>query len=171
MLPKGLRQMLIVDAMTTEDWPEVARIYQEGMDTNLATFQTTCPPYEQWDAGHLTHSRLILRDSSTTVGWAALASVSNRCVYAGVSEVSVYIDTQHQGRGLGERLLKALIRLSVDNGIWTLQSQIMRDNAASIRLHDKCGFRMVGYRERIGRDRNNIWRDTVLMERREPSIN
>lgn len=162
--------MLIIDEMTVEDWPEVARIYQEGMDTNLATFQTVCPPYEQWDTGHLKHSRLILRDDDKILGWAALGAVSNRCVYAGVSEVSVYIDQQHQGRGLGERLLNDLIKSSVANGIWTLQSQIMRDNAASIRLHEKCGFRMVGYREKIGRDRNNAWRDTALMERREPSI-
>ena len=163
--------MLSIEAMTAEDWPEVARIYQEGMDTNLATFQTTAPPYEQWDTGHLGHSRLILREDGQIIGWAALSSVSNRCVYAGVSEVSVYVDQRHQGRGIGEKLLNALIKSSVDNGIWTLQSQIMRDNTASIRLHEKCGFRQVGYREKIGQDRHNVWRDTVLMERREPSIN
>lgn len=161
---------MTIEAMADEDWSEVARIYQEGMDTNLATFQTTCPPYDQWDAGHLRHSRLVLRDSDQIAGWAALASVSNRCVYAGVSEVSVYVDSQHQGKGFGQQLLTALIKSSVENGIWTLQSQIMRDNAASIRLHDKCGFRLVGYREKIGQDRNGDWRDTVLMERREPSI-
>lgn len=162
--------MFSIEAMTPEDWPEVARIYQEGMDTNLATFQTSAPPYEQWDTGHLQHSRLVLREDGQIIGWAALSSVSNRCVYAGVSEVSVYVDQKRQGWGFGEKLMKALVKSSVDNGIWTLQSQIMRDNAASIRLHEKCGFRQVGYREKIGRDRNNVWRDTVLMERRESSI-
>lgn len=161
---------MTIEVMTDEDWPEVARIYQEGMDTNLATFQTACPPYDQWDAGHLRHSRLVLRDGDQMAGWAALASVSNRCAYAGVSEVSVYVDPRHQGKGFGQQLLTALIKSSIENGIWTLQSQIIRDNAASIRLHDKCGFRLVGYREKIGQDRNGDWRDTVLMERREPSI-
>lgn len=162
--------MLSIEAMTPEDWPEVARIYQEGMDTNLATFKTTAPPFEQWDTGLLQHSRLVLREDGQIVGWAALSSVSNRCVYAGVFEVSVYVDQRSHGRGYGEKRLKALVKSSVDNGIWALQSQTMRDNAASIRLHGKCGFRPVGYREKIGRDRHNVWRDTVLMERREASI-
>ncbi|MEA5143242.1 MAG: N-acetyltransferase family protein [Oscillibacter sp.] len=155
--------------MSETDWPEVSRIYQEGMDTNLATFQSERPTWEQWDASHLKNCRLVITGNDKVFGWAALTAVSGRCVYAGVAEVSIYIGQENRSRGLGKALLLELIRCSEENGFWTLQSGIMQNNAASIRLHGSCGFRMVGYREKIGRDRYGNWRDTVLMEKRSES--
>lgn len=156
----------IIRPMTESDWPRTAEIYQQGMDTNKATFQCECPAYEDWNAAHLNACRLVMTEHDIVVGWAALSPVSNRPVYAGVAEVSIYLDTAHCGAGLGTQLLMSLIDLSEKHGIWTLQSGIMRDNPASVRLHEKCGFRIVGYREKIGCDRFGSWRDTVLMERR-----
>ena len=152
--------------MTSEDWPRVAEIYKEGMDSNLSTFQTECPLYEDWDCAHLKVGRLVIEADGTVVGWTALSAVSSRCVYAGVAELIIYLDFDHHGKGLGSQLLSALISESEKAGFWTLQSGIMQNNTASIRLHEKCGFRTVGYRERIGCDRFGVWRNTVLMERR-----
>ncbi len=159
-----IRQML------EGDWKDVSRIYQDGMDTNLATFQCSCPTYEEWDSSHLKSCRLVIVANENIVGWAALSTVSSRCVYAGVAEVSIYIDNNFKGKGLGEKLLNELIYFSEEKGIWTLQSGIMQDNHASIRLHEKCGFRMVGYREKIGCDLFGNWRNTVLMERRSEKV-
>lgn len=152
--------------MTKADWQRTAEIYRQGIATNKATFQCECPDYRDWDASHLDICRLVITKHNTVVGWAALSSVSDRAVYAGVAEVSIYVDTDYAGEGLGARLLTELIASSEENGIWTLQSGIMRDNTVSIRMHEKCGFRIVGYRENIGCDRFGCWRDTVLMERR-----
>lgn len=152
--------------MTDDDWEDVRAIYQMGMDTNMATFQTECPPFAQWDSSHLDSCRLVAEASGRVIGWAALSPVSSRCVYAGVAEVSVYVDPTIHGKGIGTALLKQLCIESEKDGLWTLQSGIMQDNSASIRLHEKCGFRVIGYRERIGQDRNGIWRNTVLMEKR-----
>ncbi|MFV0517413.1 MAG: GNAT family N-acetyltransferase [Aminipila sp.] len=152
--------------MRNNDWPFIAEIYQKGIETNIATFQSRCPTFEQWDQTHLKNCRLVLLLCNIVVGWAALTPVSNRCVYAGVAEVSIYLSPNQQRKGLATQLLKELIYASEKAGIWTLQSGIMQDNYASIRLHEKCGFRMVGYRERIGRDQLGKWRNTVLMERR-----
>lgn len=159
---------IAIRAMREADWPFVAEIYQQGMDTNLATFQIECPSYAQWDASHRKDCRLVAVSDGNVAGWAALTPVSSRCVYAGVAEVSIYISPAYARKGLGARLLRALISASEQEGIWTLQSGIMRDNIASIHLHEACGFRMVGYRERVGRDRFGVWRDNVLMERRCP---
>lgn len=148
------------------DWPSINQIYQEGIETNTATFQSECPTWEEWDASHLKNCRLVITLNDEVVGWAALTVVSSRCVYAGVAEVSVYVGKEQRGHGAGKTLLFELIRCSEENGLWTLQSGIMSENLASIRLHESCGFRMVGYREKIGRDRYGIWRNTVLMERR-----
>ena len=155
--------------MSESDWPDVGRIYQAGMDTNMATFQTECPSWQEWNASHLDDCRIVVLSGNTVAGWAALTAVSGRCVYAGVAEVSIYIDPDLQGKGAGTSLLNALIQESEKQGYWTLQSGILQENLASIRLHERCGFRMVGYRERIGKDRFGIWRNTVLMERRGPS--
>ena len=155
--------------MLDSDWPAVRRIYREGIDTNLATFQSECPTWEEWDASHLKDCRLVITEAGRVLGWAALTAVSGRCVYAGVAEVSIYIAQDHRGQGAGKALLLELIRFSEKSGFWTLQSGIMQNNAASIRLHESCGFRMVGYREKIGRDRFGTWRNTVLMEKRSAS--
>jgi len=152
--------------MLESDWPLVSKIYREGMETNLATFQTECPAWESWDASHLKTCRLVITAQGGVIGWAALTAVSGRCVYAGVAEVSIYVDQAHRGAGVGKALLAELILRSEQSGFWTLQSGIMQENAASVRLHESCGFRMVGYREKIGQDRFGCWRNTVLMERR-----
>lgn len=156
--------------MTDADWMAVSEIYQQGMDTNLATFQVECPSFEEWDCGHLPFGRLVAVSGGDVVGFVVLSAVSSRCVYSGVCEVSIYIAEECRGKGVGTCLFDALIRISEENGIWTLQSGIMSDNLASIRLHERCGFRVVGYRERIGCDRFGKWRDTVLMERRSAAV-
>lgn len=155
-----------IRAMTEEDWPEVARIYQQGMDGNLATFQTVCPSFADWDAAHHSACRLVAQRDGAVLGWAALSPVSSRVVYAGVAELSIYITREARGQGVGKALLNALIAASEQSGFWTLQSGIMENNLASIALHTSCGFRLVGSRERIGQDRFGVWRNTVLMERR-----
>ena len=156
--------------MTPIDWQHVEAIYKSGIDTNLATFQVEVPTYKEWDSAHLKCCRLIALDGGTVIGWAALSPVSSRSVYAGVAEVSVYIAESYWGGGVGVLLLNVLVEQSELSGIWTLQSGIMADNIASIRLHEKCGFRQVGFRERIGKDRFGQWRNTVLMERRSNQI-
>ena len=156
----------LIRGMQEADWPDVWRIYQQGMDTNLATFETKCPAWEQWDASHEQRCRLVVTRGDEVHGFAALSAVSVRCVYAGVAEISIYIDEACRGQGLGKALLRQLIGCSEENGFWTLQSGIMQENAASVSLHESCGFRRVGCRERIGRDRYGVWRNTILMERR-----
>lgn len=156
--------------MQKGDWKSVSEIYQQGMNTNLATFQTECPAYEEFDQSHMEQCRFVITEGDVIAGWAALTPVSSRCVYRGVAEVSIYIHDTDRGKGAGSQLLNSLSRQSEKDGIWTLQSGIMADNNASIRLHEKCGFRQVGFRERIGQDRFGQWRNTVLMERRSNLI-
>lgn len=155
--------------MQAGDWPAVKSIYELGLATGNASFQTSAPSWEEWDNSHLKHSRIVAKDGEKIAGWAALTSVSGRCVYAGVAEVSVYIDPTYQGRGLGGQLLEALIRESENNGIWTLQAGIFPENGASLHIHEKAGFRRVGVREKIGQMKG-VWRDTVLLERRSKTI-
>ena len=155
-----------IRALREADWPDVSRIYQLGMDTNRATFQSECPSWDEWNRSHLEPCRLVITKDEKVLGWAALTAVSGRCVYAGVAEVSIYIDAAVRGKGVGKALLNALIATSESAGFWTLQSGIMENNAASIALHTSCGFRAVGYREKIGQDRFGVWRNTLLMERR-----
>ncbi len=154
--------------MDASDWEAVSRIYLEGIRTNLATFETVCPPYDVWDSAHLAHCRLVIEDAGEVVGWATLSPVSKRSAYSGVAEVSIYMAEKTRGQGLGTRLLQALVNCAESQGIWTLQAGIFQDNTASTRLHEKCGFRLVGYRERISKDQNGTWKNTVLMERRRP---
>ncbi len=152
------------------DWDDVQRIYEEGISTGLATFETEVPSWKEWDKTHLKTCRLVAVDSQNLiVGWAAIASVTSRCVYAGVAEVSVYISAEGRGQGVGKQLLQTLINLSEEEGYWMLQSGILAENLASIQLHQSCGFRMVGYREKIGK-LHGQWHDTVLMERRSHRV-
>ncbi|WP_238881833.1 GNAT family N-acetyltransferase [Clostridium sp. YIM B02551] len=157
-----------IRSMVKQDWEGVARIYQQGMDTNISTFQTECPSYEEWDKGHVKSCRLVALEGEKVIGWAALSAVSSRCVYAGVGELSIYIDNNYKGKGVGSKLLSCLITESEDHEYWTIQSGIMEENEASINLHKKCGFREIGYREKVGKDRNGKWRNTIMMERRSP---
>jgi L-amino acid N-acyltransferase YncA len=153
-----------IATLAATDWDDVARIYAEGIAT-LATFETEVPSWEQWDRAHLPAHRLVARDEGRVVGWAALAPVSSRCVYAGVAEVSVYVAADARGRGIGTALLAALVKSSEAGGVWTLEAGILPENEASVRMHERCGFRVVGRRERLGRMRGE-WRDVLLLERR-----
>lgn len=155
--------------MTADDWGAVREIYREGIATGNATFEKTVPDWEKWDAGHLPHCRLLARSGDEALGWAALSAVSGRAVYAGVAEVSVYVAEPARGRGVGTLLLSTLVAASEENGIWTLQASIFPENSASMALHQRCGFRVVGTRERIG-FMDGRWRDTVLLERRSAIV-
>ncbi len=160
---------LKIAEMRPVDWAEVRAIYLEGIATGNATFETGAPPWEAWDAAHFAFARLVARDGDTIGGWAALSPVSQRCVYGGVAEVSVYVSTARRQSGVGRRLLEALISESERKGIWTLQAGMFPENSGSLRLHRKLGFREVGRRERIGK-LNGEWRDTILLERRSALI-
>lgn len=166
----GLLSMdVAIEAMRAEDWTAVAAIYAEGIATGLATFETEVPAWEKWDQAHLPAPRLVARRDGAVLGWAVLSPVSGRCVYRGVAEVSIYIAASARGQGVGRRLLAALVEASEAAGLWTVQAGIMANNRASLALHEACGFRLVGTRERIGR-LHGEWRDTVLMERRSPVV-
>lgn len=144
-------------------------IYESGIATGNATFQTEAPSWDDWNKGHVKSCRLVALDDDHILGWAALSPVSGRCVYAGVAEVSVYIHPEARGKGVGQTLLNALIQESEFNKFWTLQAGIFPENASSIFIHEKLGFRQVGRREKIGQ-MNGIWRDTLLLERRSTSV-
>ncbi len=153
--------------MRSDDWPAIRAIYLEGIAGGNATFETDAPPWEQWDAKHLAAPRVVYRDPEV-LGWAALSRVSQRACYAGVGEVSVYVASSAQGRGIGSKLLGVLVEQSEANGMWTLQATIFPENEASVQIHLRCGFRVVGRRERIAQLKG-VWRDTLLLERRSPT--
>jgi phosphinothricin acetyltransferase len=155
--------------MTSDDWPQVRAIYQEGIATRQATFEMDAPSWEEWDAAHLARCRLVARAEEGVLGWAALSPVSRRPCYSGVAELSVYVRASARGRGVGAALLNRLISDSEAEGIWTLQGATFPENAASLRLQARCGFRVVGRRERIAR-MDGVWRDTVLTERRSRKV-
>lgn len=168
------RQTAIVASMklieiSEENFFEVARIYGEGLATGTATFETSIPSWEKWHSGHLSFGRILIIENNNYLGWAALSPVSSRCVYGGVAEVSVYVSEAARGKGVGEFLLKKLIEISEANNIWTLQSGIFRDNVASHKLHIKCDFREIGYKERVGQLKG-VWKDNVLLERRSKIV-
>jgi phosphinothricin acetyltransferase len=155
--------------MLPEHADEVLAIFQYGIDGGNATFEKAAPDWAKFDAGKLAGHRFVARDAERVLGWAALSPVSDRPVYAGVAEVSIYIAPEAQGRGVGRALLGALIDSSERGGLWTLQAGIFPENVASIRLHEALGFRSIGVRERMGRHDfkgESRWRDVVLLERR-----
>ena len=156
-------------AMLPEDWPSVSKIYVDGMATGYATFEQQTPTYEAWDKAHLGHCRIVAVEKEKCLGWAALSAVSSRCVYGGVGEVSIYISEEARGKGIGSKLMQALIMQSEENGLWTLQSGIFPENKGSIKLHEKMGFRYIGKRERIGK-RDGLWKDNLLFERRSTVV-
>lgn len=159
-----------IDEMIQSDWEQVANIYLEGIKTGIATFEIDVPTWENWNKSHITLCRLVVRSGDNVLGWGVLSPTSSRCVYEGVAEVSVYIGKKYQGQGIGTVLLTNLIKLSEENGFWTLQSGIIRKNTASIALHKKCGFREIGIREKVAKMNNKNWLDVVLMERRSKTI-
>ena len=151
--------------MAPPDWPGVRAVYLEGIATGNATFETEAPQWDRWDAVHSAACRLVAENAGAVLGFAALSPVSARRVYAGVAEISVYVAEQARGSGIGGALLSELVRASEAAGFWTLQAGIFPENHASLRLHQKCGFRVLGVRERVGCMAGR-WRDVVLLERR-----
>ena len=157
---------MILRELAERDWPAVRSIFEEGIATGQATFETEAPSWEAWDGAHLSEPRLVAEDDGEVVGWAALSPYSARPVYGGVAEESVYVAEQARGHGVGRALLEALIERSEQAGIWTLEAGVFPENRASVTLHLSCGFRLVGVRERIGRMAGGEWRDVLLLERR-----
>jgi len=151
------------------DWPSVAQIYAEGIETGFATFEKDIPSFEDWDSAHMKSCRLIAAAEDEILGWAALSPVSSRCVYGGVGEVSVYVGQNSRGMGVGKILMEALITESEKEGLWTLQSGIFPENKGSIKLHEQVGFRFIGRRERVGK-LDGVWKDNVLFERRSTVV-
>jgi L-amino acid N-acyltransferase YncA len=158
-----------IGALRSEDWEAVSAIYAEGIATGNATFETEVPRWEHWDARHLENCRLVARRDGRVIGWTALSPVSARAVYRGVVEESIYIAGAARGQGVGKLLLTAVIEASEVAGLWMLQTSIFPENTASIALHQACGFRAVGQRERIAK-LHGMWRNTVFMERRSQVV-
>lgn len=161
--------MITIRKFEKEDYPAVKDIYQQGIDTGHATFQEKAKDWEEWDKSVLQACRLVAVNGKTVVGWAALSSVSDRCVYGGVAEVAVYVAFNDRGKGVGLQLLSALFLEAEKNNIWTLQAGIFPENTASVELHKKNGFRIVGTREKLGK-MNGVWRDVFLLERRSTIV-
>lgn len=160
----------ILEEMKVEDWEAVSQIYREGIETNLATFQNEVPTWEEWDKSHFTICRYVAKEGDTIQGWIALSPTSSRCVYKGVAEVSVYVGDRFKGRGIGAALLKKVIEESEKEGVWTLQSGVIKENTGSINLHKKCGFREVGIREKVAKMNGVEWMDVVILERRSKVV-
>ncbi|MEN9685932.1 MAG: hypothetical protein RLZZ28_1718 [Bacteroidota bacterium] len=158
-----------INPLLPSHWEQVKKIYEEGLATGNASFQTAAPSWDEWDQSHAPKARLVALENNTVTGWAAITPVSGRCVYAGVGEISIYIAAAARGGGIGKKLLQALIEESEKENYWTLQAGIFPENGASIALHLSAGFRIIGTRERIGRMQDR-WRDTVLLERRSNKI-
>ena len=163
----------MIRPMQPGDAAALLAVYGEGIATGHATFEESIPAFDAWDRAHLARPRLVLEEDGHILGFAALSPVSSRAVYRGVAEVSLYLSERAQGRGLARKLLEALIEAAEGEGIWTLQAGVFPENRASVTLHQACGFRLVGRRERIGRMRHGPmagrWRDVLLMERRAGS--
>ncbi len=158
-------KLITIQPLTAAHWPDAARIYEAGIATGNATFQTEAPLWEAWNKAHRPDCRLVALCEGEVAGWAALSPVSGRPVYAGVAEVSIYVDPAFRGQGVGDGLMKALIEESEREGVWTLQSGVFPENAASMRLHQKHGFRTIGLKEKIGK-MHSVWRDVAMLERR-----
>jgi phosphinothricin acetyltransferase len=150
-------------------YQDIANIYKQGIETGIATFETSVPTWETWNESKLLHSRFVAIENNEILGWVALSKVSNRCVYEGVAEVSIYIAENYRGKGVGKILMENVIKESEANGIWTLQSGMFAENEATIALHKIVGFRIIGYREKIGK-LGGVWKDNVIMEKRSKVV-
>jgi L-amino acid N-acyltransferase YncA len=159
-----------IEPMTDEDGPEVLDIYRQGIESGIATFETVVPEWRAWTASHRRDCRFVARREGRVVGWTAIARFSSRDVFAGVAWESIYVDAAARGQGVGRALLATLIPASEAADIWTLTAGVQAENAASLALHEKAGFRRIGVQERIGRDATGRWRDVVLLERRSATV-
>lgn len=158
-----------IKTIEADDYSQLMQIYLQGITTGHATFQTEAPTWKEWDKSHLPNCRIALFENEIMLGWAALTPVSSRCVYAGVAEVSVYVREGQRQKGVGKQLLSRLIEESENAGIWTLQAGIFPENIASVKLHESCGFRVIGFREKIG-CMKGVWRDNLVLERRSKRV-
>ena len=158
-----------IEKITEKHWPEVRAIYESGLATGNANFSHQVPDWDEWDKTHVKNCRLVATENAEVLGWAALTAISDHCVFAGVAEVSIYIAENSRGKGIGKLLLSNLIKQSEENNFWTLESRIFVENLASIKIHEDCGFNMIGTRKKIGK-MNDVWRDTLLMERRSDKV-
>ena len=156
----------MIREMVKDDWTRVAQIYKQGLESGISTFNTECPSFEEWDTSHIKECRFVDEEDGKVVGWIAISPTSGRCVYRGCVEMSVYLDSAYQGRGIGANLVNKLLEEAKKAGFWSIYSAIISRNTASIALHKKCGFREIGYRERIAKDRFGNWQNTTLMEKR-----
>ena len=156
----------MIREMNEKDWERVEEIYLQGIETGIATFNTKSPSYEEWNNEHIDSCRFVYVDGEKVVGWAALSPISSRCAYKGCAEMSVYIDNDYQGRGIGTELVESLLHEAKKQGYWSILSTIISINSASAALHKKCGFREIGYRERIAKDRFGNWQNVTLFELR-----
>ena len=161
--------IITIEALLPEHWTGVARVYEEGIATRNATFETEVPTWEAWDSSHLPGHRFVAVREGEVVGWVAVGPVSGRCVYAGVVENSVYVAESVRGQGVGRSLLEALIASTDAAGIWTIQAGMFPENEGSIRLHRSVGFTTVGTYERLGK-LDGVWRDVLMLERRSPNV-
>ena len=158
-----------IEVLRPEHWPGVARVYEEGIATRNATFETEVPAWEEWDSSHLAEHRFVAHRDGEVVGWAAVGPVSGRCCYQGVVEDSVYVATSARGQGVGRLLLEALIASTEAAGIWTIEAGMFPENEESVRLHEAVGFATVGTHKRLGK-LDGVWRDVLLLERRSETI-
>lgn len=166
-----MRTTARIEPMTPADWPEVKRIYTEGIATGDATIEREAPDWNHFDHSHRHDCRLVARDGGGPVlGWTALTAYSSRRVYAGVAWESVYVAADARGKGVGRSLLEALLPASEAVGLWTLLAGVLVDNAPSLALHEAVGFRRVGVQRGMGRDPRGRWRDVVLLERRSAFV-
>jgi L-amino acid N-acyltransferase YncA len=163
------KQQVIIQQMKKEDWEAVCHIYIEGIQSGNATFDTEPPTWEEWDKAHLQNCRLVAKLGEQVIGWAALSQSAHKEAYRGVAEDSIYVSSSCSGLGVGSKLLDEMIRISEEEGYWTLQALIFPENIASIKLHTRFGFEAVGTRKRVGK-MNGIWRDVVLLERRSTVV-
>ena len=156
----------MIREMRDEDWGTVSEIYKQGLEEGTSTFNTECPSFAEWNEGHVKNCRFVFEEEGKVVGWIALSPSSSRCAYKGCVEMSVYVDRNYRGQGIGTALVNTIIREAEKDGYWSIYSAIFSINKASIALHKKCGFREIGYRERIAKDRFGKWQNTTLMEYR-----
>ncbi len=161
---------LTIRELRPEHWPGVARVFEDGIATRNATFETEAPTWEAWDSSHLPEHRVVALRGGDVIGWAAVSPVSDRCCYGGVVENSVYVAESARGQGVGRRLLEELIASTEAAGIWTIEAGMFPENDGSIRLHERVGFEVVGRRKRLGK-LDGVWRDVILLERRSESVN
>ena len=169
MNPEAVAVNMKIAPLEERHYKEVARIYREGLETGIASFETEVPDWKTWNNKFSPNCRLVALEGKRVIGWCALSPVSKREVYKGVAEVTIYIDSAYRGKGVGRDLLESLINASEQAGYWSLQAGIFPENDASLKLHKKCGFRVVGIRERPAQ-RHGVWYDNVLLERRSTKI-